>query len=306
MPIQKTHVGWLIGCPASDLNFKNHLAEANLETCEEALLNQTLTKTARAAIEGRRNKLHKTLPHPAAHRKAGASATDLALANKSAPGTLTIIDAEEGDAIRAEQLTTQWKRAIQGEAEQHIFGAMMILLTQHLKSVSTLGHAKLGNEARKGTGVDGWLQEHAPTIKRPTAYRWMQAAKGLVQKTGIAGAEELQALLGTAADDLPEPQRAQQMELFSVLEKHSQSDLINFAPKHRLGGKTYERDGVKGKRKELPADYEMTMAVGLWKPTLRFLAEDGLHEKSWAHLPDAMLRELKGLLIDLNKLVPAK
>ena len=31
------------------------------------------------------------------------------------------------------------------------------------------------------------------------------------------------------------------------------------------------------------------------------LAEEGLHEKSWMHLPDAEMEQLKGLLIDLQK-----
>jgi hypothetical protein len=123
----------------------------------------------------------------------------------------------------------------------------------------------------------------------------------------VAAKFTLPMLVSTPCAELSPAAAAKQLELFNYVSGTSQrSWLDRFKPVPRLGGKTYERDGVKGKRKDLPDDHEKRVAIDLWTPTLRFLINDGLMEKSWAHLPDAMLRELKGTLIDLNKLLPKK
>lgn len=344
MPIQKETLGWLVGCPASDINFKNHCAEANLETCEAALLNETLTKTARAAIEARLRKLTKLSPHPAARNaEAGAPSVKGHSDQSPAPGKFAAIKArwskrkvEAGareitlgdldvmpparkgpanpDAEMGEELTAQYHRATGGMVEVLKFGAMMIEFEHTLESDSTRGVApKSGSPKTKGTGFKAWLKEHAPDIKEGTAYRLKAVTESIVVDyesivgKKIAKAYSLPALVNSSTDELPADVAAKQLELFNFVSGTSQrSWLDRFKPAPRLGGKTYERDGVKGVRKELPADHEMRVAVDLWTPTMRFLAEDGLHEKTWAHLPDAMMRELKGLLIDLNKLVPAK
>ena len=44
--INDNDLKWLTRCPASDLNFRNHLKQANAETIKEALKDKTLTKTA--------------------------------------------------------------------------------------------------------------------------------------------------------------------------------------------------------------------------------------------------------------------
>jgi uncharacterized Zn finger protein (UPF0148 family) len=250
-------------------------------------------------------------PRPAAASGIQVAVAEVTHGDISAPGTLSILGAEESDALRAEQLRTQWMRAIRGEAEQHIFGAMMILLTQHLKTVSTRGHG--GKFGEKGGGVEGWLKENAPEIKRPTAYRWMKAAQGLLQKTGIAGAEELQSLLGTAEADLPPEQRAQQMELFSTMGKHSQGELIELAPGHRLGGSRHsqcpkcntnlrnssvaicpkcgESTGQEAE-KSLTAEEALAVRQDETRRAIRDLLESGIAKGGWKLLEDASVRAL--------------
>lgn len=165
-------------------------------------------------------------------------------------GTIStaIVAADDEDQILGLQLEIQWDRALRGEAETHIFGAMMIALRLNL---STRGQVS-GGRGKKG-GVEDWLRTHAPKVRHATAYRWARATEGLLKRTGIADAAALQRLLGTDADDLPEPERAQQMELFATLEKSTQAELIDAAPIRPRGGKTYERDGVKGLRHKTSA-----------------------------------------------------
>lgn len=44
--VNQNDLNWLTRCPASDLNFRNHLKQANAETIKEALKDKALTKTA--------------------------------------------------------------------------------------------------------------------------------------------------------------------------------------------------------------------------------------------------------------------
>jgi hypothetical protein len=50
---------WLTTVPASDINFKNNLSLANLETLQEALKKNYLSKLARKSIESRIKKLQR-------------------------------------------------------------------------------------------------------------------------------------------------------------------------------------------------------------------------------------------------------
>jgi hypothetical protein len=181
--------------------------------------------------------LSPNLPRPAANsgNNERQSATSAPAPGTLSPfgGTLAArphggeIAAEDQDGIMGAQLTVQWEKAIRGESEQHLFGAMMILLMARLKSDSTRGVApKSGSPATKGTGMKAWLQKHAPSVAEGTAFRWMKAAKGLMKRAGIDVADRLQSLLETPADDLPEPERLKQGELFDLIAGTSQAELL--------------------------------------------------------------------------------
>lgn len=51
MKVNKEDLRWLTTVPASDINFKTRLRDANLVTMREALGDNGLSKTARKAIE---------------------------------------------------------------------------------------------------------------------------------------------------------------------------------------------------------------------------------------------------------------
>lgn len=132
---------------------------------------------------------------------------------------------EEQDKLLGIQLDMQWDEAIKGEAQQHLFGALMILLHEHLATVSTRGHG--GKFGDKGTGLKAWLEKYASRVKRPTALRWMKATQGLIDKAKLKGPEQLQHLLGNGADDLAnDSERAKQLELFTLIEGCSQNELL--------------------------------------------------------------------------------
>ena len=219
------------------------------------------------------------------------------------------------------QLETQWKKAVRGEAEQHVFGAMMIALQARL---STLGQpGKGGHDLKKGQGVEGWLQTHAPEVRRPTALRWMKATQGLLLAAKITDAEMVQRLLGSPAEELPEPERVRQLELFETLEKHSQADLIARVPAKRRGGNHHpkcpqcggdlrSRDQEicphckkpTGNLPEPGADPKLQEAIDLWTPLIFGLKLEGLDQRSFVHLPDhgpVSRATLKGLITDVNK-----
>jgi hypothetical protein len=181
-----------------------------------------------------------TLPRPAAnsgkHERQSATSAP-------APGTPLTLDrlsampltapGDDQDAIMAAQLTAQWQAGLRGEMEQHKFGVLMIALTAYLSTRGQNSAAR--GPTAKGQGVDGWLEKHAPTVRRPTAIRWMKAAKGLMKRLGIDVADRLQTLLETPADDLPEPERLKQGELFDLIAGTSQAELLR-------GDGNHERD----------------------------------------------------------------
>lgn len=184
---------------------------------------------------------HRTGKNCADRRKTLAPRPTAPQADASMPGAsqpsasgqlskvLTIAE-EDGDAVRGLQLDMQWDRAIKGEAEQHIFGAMMILLEEHLRAAagfdSTRGVKSGSGRYGTGTGMKAWLAKYAPKVKEATAYRWKKATQGLLKKSGIPDAEALQRLLGADADELTEPERATQLELFTLIEGTSQTELL--------------------------------------------------------------------------------
>ncbi len=59
MKIEKKHIGWLTTVPSGDVNFRGHLKEANIVTLQEALKDESISKTARRMIESQIKRLEK-------------------------------------------------------------------------------------------------------------------------------------------------------------------------------------------------------------------------------------------------------
>ncbi len=58
MKIQKEHLSWLSSVPATDINFKMHLKEANEETIKK-VLKENLPKNKRKILESKLKKIQK-------------------------------------------------------------------------------------------------------------------------------------------------------------------------------------------------------------------------------------------------------
>lgn len=139
------------------------------------------------------------------------------------------------------QLTAQYQRAVSGMREVLIFGAMLWQVEAHV-TVSTRGHG--GKFGDKGTGLKGWLEQHAPEISRPTAYRFLGIAKAVAEEyeavvgQKIAKNYDLPALVLADTAALSEPAKLKQGELFDYVAGTSQrSWLDRFKQEQEKGGK---------------------------------------------------------------------
>lgn len=204
------------------------------------------------------------------------------------------------------QLTDQYHRAIGGMRDVLLFGAMMIKLREVL-SARGQNFPKRGPKA-KGQGVDGWLATNAPAISRQTAYRFMSVAEAVQESFKIpAKAEKTLGFAGFVTakpEDLPAPLQKKQLELFEFVDGTSQrSWLDRLRPSKARGGDITPRDGDGKRIKKTPeADSPELAALDIWQPILRDLELHGIHERTWAHLPQDQLDRLDGLLIDLQRL----
>ncbi len=253
-----------------------------------------------------------TLPQlPAASTTSSAVSADLTIV---APGNFD-------DAEMARQLGEQYSRAVGGMREVLIFGAMMMQLE---KELSARGQLKVGRPAKgESGGVSEWLETHRPEINRSTAYRFKTVAEAIQNDFKVPAKITFTDLVMLPSESLTEPLRLKQQELFDYVDGTSQRSWMDkFKPRHNPGGWKGGPKKIEDSDDEplkLPhgmrpdefgiyklADHEGRYAMLIWQETYHFLETNGLDEKSWAHLPDPILRKLKGILVDLNRLIPTK
>lgn len=207
------------------------------------------------------------------------------------------LDDEKQSREMGEQLTTQYKRAIGSLREVLVFGAMMVKLRE---VVSTCGHNSTHGPQTKGDGIKAWMEQYAPEISRPTAYRFMELADGLRNEFKLGMRVDLQRLLTCEAGKLEVPLAKKQQQIFEFLEGKSQRQLLfNFGRAERK-----HRGGWHPRQGEPPpilADTKAMESYDLWCTTLSFLEREGLEDKSWAHLEREHLERLHGILIDLGR-----
>lgn len=156
-----------------------------------------------------------------AHRDKPTSASTSLVA----PGTFD-------DALMGKQLTEQYHLAVGGMTQVLRFGAMMMGLRANL---STRGQIKRGPS--KDGGIDAWLKEHAPEVKRATAYRFLHVAEAVAKEFQLPAKVSFIELATSAASDLPEKLQQKQSELWDFVGGTSQrSWLDRFAPPKPVGG----------------------------------------------------------------------
>jgi len=205
----------------------------------------------------------------------------------AAPGNLS-------DSDMGVQLTAQYKRAVSGMREVLIFGAM---LKQVEESVSARGHAHLGNEARRGTGLKGWLEANAPEISRPTALRFLGVTEAIAEEymqivgAKVAKAYDLPSLVLADASTLDAHAALKQGELFDYVAGTSQrSWLDRYKPAPEPGGGYHPK-----KQLTLPEADELArmQANAAFKAIHRALWDvEHTRKASIAFLPD-MSRDLE-------------
>lgn len=163
------------------------------------------------------------------------------------------------DTALGQQLTAQYHRAVSGMREVLIFGAMLMQIEASLSPsvhVRTLG-GKLAGSTRDGGGLRGWLSQHAPEIRRPTAYRFLGITKAVAAEydqivgARIAKQYDLPTLALADPATLPEPAAAKQLELFDYVSGTSQRswlDQIRAKQPIQLGGDMRKIDPETGER----------------------------------------------------------
>lgn len=160
----------------------------------------------------------------------------------AAPGTLSTRD----DSLLGQQLTAQYRKAITATREVVIFGAMMIKIRE---SLSARGQAQR-NQHSEAT-VNGWLEQFAPEVSRPTAYRFMALAEGVQEEFQLGKKVDLTLLLTESADELTPALRKKQQHILEFLEGKSQRQLLL-----QLGGDEPKKKTQRKRDEELTPEEE--------------------------------------------------
>lgn len=159
------------------------------------------------------------------------------------PAPVTQILPSDNNSELGKHLTDQYHRATGAMAEVLKFGAMMMILRDHLANNSTRGVVRTGGAKAKDTGIKGWLKEFAPEIKEPTAYRFLHVAEVVAKEFVLPGKISFPELATKPPETLPPALAKKQSELWDFVNGTSQrSWLDRFKPDGLKGGK---RDSKK-------------------------------------------------------------
>ena len=203
----------------------------------------------------------------------------------------------EQDVEMGKQLTEQCQCYAQGEQDQKMrglfLGAMGLKLRSHL-NVSARGQIAQRGHTSKGQGLKGWLERYAPDVLRSALYDWMAIAEGVQNHFRLDATVDLKALMSSNEAELAPKLAKTADRIRKYLEGKSRTQLQLAFGNRTTGGKR-ERDAAPERLDPVE------MSVGIWTPLLKQLAEEGLEERSWMHLPEEMLARLDGLLLDITK-----
>lgn len=121
----------------------------------------------------------------------------------------------------ADQLTSQYQKAVSGTREILVFGCMMM----ELPSVLELQNAKTRGGWNAGHGLKGWIEEHCPDINYKTAHSFYTLARGMREALGIPAKTDVHKLLSAAPAALSPKERKIRQELDSAIEGKSMRQL---------------------------------------------------------------------------------
>lgn len=240
----------------------------------------------------------------------------------AAPGTLSTVQTD--DALMGQQLTEQYQRAVGGMREVIKFGCMMMALRDRIESTRGLDHHSTTGKGAKydaNTGVEAWLKEFAPEVKKSTAYRFLHVAEAVASEFQSPAKISFIELATKSPEELPEKFREKQLELWDFVDGTSQrSWLDRFAPPKSKGGHHPRQGPPADHNAPLPEEVPAGWLPRLWAryrtltPEQR-LAWDLLYipafkvftefERSWAYLPDAEREEIDGWLLDMRNQIKA-
>ena len=218
----------------------------------------------------------------------------------AAPGILS-------DADLGRQLTAQYHRAVSGMREVLLFGAMLMQVEEKV-TVSTRGHG--GRFGDKGAGLKGWLEQYAPEISRPTAYRFLGITRSIAAEyeqivgARVAKTYDLPALVLTPAADLPEHAQLKQGELFDFVSGTSQRswlDQFKGDLRQQNGGKRERPNGTKRRTADMKDFDDKTDAALSWYQEGLIYLRDMQTVPQWRDLPDVELANIADLLKLLAK-----
>jgi hypothetical protein len=217
-------------------------------------------------------------------------------------------------AAYGRELTKQYAKACGAMREVLTFGAMMIRLREVVEFTCEHNSAKRG-PSTKDSGIKAWLSENAPEINRTTAYRFLHVTEAVMSEFQCPAKISFVDLALTPAKALPSDRmREKQEELWDFVNGTSQrSWLDRFKPRPKLGGVYHPRRPKDGERPgptgDPEKDYLLSLteseleAHDLWWDCLQTLSREGIDKRSWMHLPEKELSALRGLVLDLNRLL---
>ncbi len=172
-----------------------------------------------------------------------------------------------------------------------------VLIEGHKPNDSVYGHKSWAEFVKSEVGISD-----------DTARNWMNMARAAAPRIRKeTGFKELPLL--NPSEMTAEQEKSVDAVVHKLADGKSQMDFmmeLGLAKKPQGSGAKGGHKPAADPNKPKPENPEQQAAIDIWTPILRDLELEGLDEKSWAHLPDALLARLKGILIDLNKLVPTK
>lgn len=207
------------------------------------------------------------------------------------------------------QLTAQYRRAVSGMREVLAFGAMLWQVENTLSNVdkvSVRGRVTDGN-GLKGGGLKGWLEQYAPEISRPTAYRFLGIAKAVAEEyetivgARVAKTYDLPALVLAKTEDLPQHAQLKQGELFEFVSGTSQRswlDQFKGDSRSNNGGSRERPNGTKRRTADEKSFDDREHTCLEWhRYGWAGLVFMHLHaDQSYQHLPDTELANVADIL----------
>jgi hypothetical protein len=229
--------------------------------------------------------------------------------SKPRAGALQVIQGDDQDVIKGQQLTAQYDRAAGAMREIIICGAMMMQLREEHPELAKKGNPKLqlsnvdNCPSKEPLTLQKWLDKYAPKVKRTTALRFLAVTESVCEEYAqIVGAKvakqfTLQALVTTPADKLPPGAKAKQITLFDFVSGTSQKSWLDrfVAAKSGGGNNRTTPTIIKPKTaKELEAEAEAEMTQIMNSLDAFFLAAHHTRVKPGTReTADAVLEEAR-------------